>query len=362
MNRIGPADHPTSASVLEILGLTGTVDTEAVDWAVVTPESRHSIWRLKVPDVVAAPRSYVVKSYHHQSDRYFDHRFRREERILDLAGRYAPGLAPLVHGGAIVEGHSAYLVLEDLGDRPLHVDLDGTDLEGRMRRLRQSVDLLARFHRLTDEYSGIFRAICQNSILDRVNSRTLAKRFEIAIDRLAAGLPNREMATIRAQYRQHVIRPLLSGSPRVIHNSFSPLNLCVLDDGSLRILDMETIAVGPAELDLAELLIYPGPDIGDGEHELKARYDGAVAAGEPDADSGLRLQQAAIVRALDYAGTLSSRRRRFHEEGMADLAGIQDERRVAYLRAALDRARRINLPAALVKYLDVLTSETGGGQ
>ena len=252
-------------------------------------------------------------------------------------------------------------MLEDLGDRPLHVELDGADLDGRMRRLRQGVDLLVRFHRLTDKFSGIFRAICQSSILDRINSGTLLKRFDVAGERLAPDLPGRDPGKIRADFHRHVVRPLLSGPRRVIHNSFSPLNLCVLDDGSLRVLDLETVAIGPAELDLAELLSYPGPDLGDGENELRDRYDRAIAARERGADSGRRLQLAAIVRALDYAGTLSVRRRRFEESGLDDLARVQDERRAEYLRGALGRARRVELPDMLVGYFERLAGKGGDG-
>ena len=362
MTRNGQADHPMTTSVLQILGLTEAVREDEVEWAVVTPESRHSIWRITAPATAPGPRSYVVKSYHRDSDKYFDHRFRREERILDLAGRYAPGLAPSVHGGAIIEGRSAYLVLEDLGDRPLHVDLDGADVGGRMRRLRLAVDLLARFHRLTDEYSVILRAVCQSSILDRINTHTLLKRFDVACDRLASNTSSQDTSGVRDEFHRSVIRPLLRGPRRVIHNSFSPLNICMLEDGSLRVLDMETVAIGPAELDLAELLIYPGPDIGTGEHALIARYYRAMAVGKPDGDSRERLQLAAIVRALDSAGTLSARGIRFREDGLDDLASTQEDRRVRYLREALDRASEIELPTNLVQWLVSLVGEGGDGR
>ncbi len=359
MMRTGQAGYRMTASVLEILGLTEVVREDEVEWSVVTSESRHSIWRFTAPAAAPGSRSYVVKSYHRDSDKYFDHRFRREERILDLAGRYAPGLSPSVHGGAIIEGHSAYLVLEDLGDRPLHVDLDGADVGRRMRQLRLAVDLLARFHRLTDEYSGIFRAVCQSSILDRVNTRTLLSRFDVACERLASNTVSRDRSGVRGEFHRSVIRPLLRGPRRVIHNSFSPLNICMLGDGSLRVLDMETVAIGPAELDLAELLIYPGPDIGTGEHELIDQYRRAISEGRTNADSARRLQMAAIVRALDYAGTLSARGIRFRKAGLDDLASAQDDRGGRYLREALDRARNIELPAKIPRWLAGLAGQSG---
>ncbi len=358
MSFAGPAEHPSPASVLEILGLAGLVDPEEMDWSVVTPESRHSIWRLTLPEREGAAASYVVKSYHEQADEYFDHRFRREERVLDLLGRYAPGLAPRAYGGRIIAGHSACLILEDLGDRPLHHDVDGAGPGARRELLGRSVDLLARFHRVADEFSGIFRAVCRSSILDRVNAATLLRRFDIAVGRLG-GDGGRAPGGIRRAFREDVIRPLLRGPGRVIHNSFSPLNICTVADGSQRIVDMETVSIGPAELDLAELLIYPGRDAGS-QGELVARYFAAMGLGVVTADATRRLRLAAVTRALDYAGTLATRRRRFAQAGLGDLAGAQARRCAEYLGGAGQRARSAGVAGRLVEYIDELIGATGG--
>ncbi|MDP6508516.1 MAG: phosphotransferase [Chloroflexota bacterium] len=357
MSYAGPAEHPSPDSVLEILGMTGIVDPEEMEWSVVTPESRHSIWRLALPERSGNAASYVVKSYHEQADEYFDHRFRREERVLDLLGRYAPGLAPRAYGGRIIAGHSACLILEDLGDRPLHHDLYRSAVE-RRRLLGRSVDLLARFHRVVDEYSGIFRAVCRSSVLDRVNAATLLRRFDIAVGRLG-GEGGRAPGTVRAAFRKEVIRPLLQAPGRVIHNSFSPLNICTVADGSQRIVDMETVSIGPAELDLAELMIYPGGDVGL-QAELTEQYLGEMGIdGElPGGTQGLNL--AAVTRALDYAGTLATRRQRFAQAGLADLGLAQERRCGEYLRAARDGARAAGVSAGLNEYIDDLLAATGG--
>ena len=43
------------------------------------------------------PASRIVKVYRPDVDRYYHHRWRREERALDLLSRQAPGLAPRPH-------------------------------------------------------------------------------------------------------------------------------------------------------------------------------------------------------------------------------------------------------------------------
>jgi hypothetical protein len=358
MSYAGPAEHPSPGSVLEILGLTGIVDPEEMEWSVVTPESRHSIWRLALPERDGNAASYVVKSYHEQADEYFDHRFRREERVLDLLGRYAPGLAPRAYGGRIIAGHSACLILEDLGDRPLHHDLDGAAAGVRRELLRRSIDLLARFHRVADEYSGIFRAVCRSSVLDRVNTATLLRRFDIAVGRLSED-GGRAPGTVRAAFREEVIRPLLQAPGRVIHNSFSPLNICTVADGSQRIVDMETVSIGPAELDLAELLVYPGDGDSGSRDELVAAYFAAMGDGAVVADAAGRLHLAAVTRALDYAGTLATRRQRFAQAGLEDLALAQERRCGEYLVGARDGARAAGVSAVLNEYMGELLAATG---
>ena len=359
MSILNPNCHPRTAPILDILGLTGIVDVRHCTWTMVTPEARHSIWRLGVPDGLPGPSSYIVKLYLESSDAYFAHRFRREERILDLFGRYASDLVPRVYGGIFIKDQSAHLILEDLGDRPLHIDLYEAPHSERRRLLSQAVDLLITFHQLADKYSGIFRAICHSAILDRINTETLLSRFAIAQERLSLRMPDGKAREIRSAMREFVIRPLLNGPSRPIHNSFSPLNLCVVADGSLRVIDMETIAIGPAELDLAELMIYPGQDIRDVENELRVQYLRGMDQEEKDRDLEYRIELAAIVRAIDYAGTLSTRSKQFRNAGLEELAGFQNQRRAGYLANAFERARNLPLPPLLTDLLAQLDNKYG---
>ena len=340
----GPSEHPSVQPVLTILGLDALVQPDLVTWEVVTPESRHGIWRLRIAGDTPGPSSYVVKCYHHLSDRFFDHRFRREERTLNLLGRIAPGVAPMLHGGAITERHSAVIVMEDLGDLSLHLELEGCDTGAKRRLLGQAIDLLVAFHRATDEHSRLFRALIYSSDLDRINAGTMLRRFNIGLARCAgsdaSGLPK---STIDSFERQ-VVRPLLSSPRRVIHNSFSPLNICCTPRTGLKLVDMETLSIGPREFDLAELLSYPGANLGRSEGSQVARYTAAMEMSSEQArDFRLRLDLAAVARSVDYAGTLSRRYQRFESAGIRDLAISQLVRRQRYLEGAARRAARAGL-------------------
>ena len=350
---------PRTASIVDILGLTNIVNIRRCSWTMVTPEARHSIWRLNIPDSLPAPSSYIVKSYHQKSDDYFAHRFRREERILDLFNRYGSDLVPVVYGGIFVRDQSAHLVLEDLGDHPLHIELREATHSQRRHLLSQAVDLLIRFHRLADRYSPIFRAICHSAILDRINTETLVSKFAVAQERLSLPMPINRARDIRSAMRKFVIRPLLNGPSRPIHNSFSPLNLCAAADGSLRVIDMETISIGPAALDLAELLIYPGQYICNVENELKRQYLSGMDREEGGRDLEYRIELAAIARAIDYAGTLSNRSKRFQDAGLEELSGFQKQRRAGYLADAFQRAQKIPLPTLLTDFLEQLINKFG---
>lgn len=350
---------PNTAPILDILGLTNIVNTRRCSWTMVTPEARHSIWRLNIADNLSTPSSYIVKSYHQESDDYFAHRFRREERILDLFGRYGSDLVPIVYGGIFVRDQSAHLILEDLGDHPLHIELHEASRSQRRHLLSQAVDLLIRFHRLADRYSPIIRAICRGAILDRINTETLVRKFAVAQERLGLPMPINRAREIRSAMREFVIRPLLNGPSRPIHNSFSPLNLCAAADGSLRVIDMETISIGPAALDLAELLIYPGQYICDVETELRQQYSSGMDREAGAGDLEYRVELAAIARAIDYAGTLSSRSKRFQDAGLEELSGFQNHRRASYLVDAFQRAQKIPLPTLLTEFIEQLNNQFG---
>ena len=315
---------PATVAVLTVLGLESIVDADAVTWNLVTPESRHGIWRLGLPSEIPGPKSYVVKCYRRANDRFFDHRFRREERALDLLGRHVPGITPTLLGGSITEGHSAFLVIEDLGDSTLHVELENSPVASRKALMLRTMDALTALHREMDRHSGLFRALCYSSNLDRVNSTTMMERFEIAVGRCAVSndvLPVLRRET-KARFRKEVVSPLLKSRRRVIHNSFSPMNICVDGGGHTRIVDLETLSVGPAEIDVAELISYPGVDLGSDENTLIERYTNHVFGDFDHAGFRDRIQLAAVARCTDYVGTLTIRQSRFRKEGQADLARV----------------------------------------
>ncbi len=351
-----PSRRPFTPGVLSILGLESVVDLEAVRWELVTPESRHRVWRLRLPDGTPGPKSYVVKHYHHTTDRYFDHRFRREERALSLLGSLAPGLVPTVHGGSITEGQGAFLVLEDLGDMTLHVELEASPSEARRRLMIQATDSLVALHRETDLHAPIFRALCYSTNLDRISSNTMMARFKIALNRCSnpdAKLPF-SAAERNAEFHREIVAPLLKSRRRVIHGSYSPLNLCVTDAGQTTIVDLETLSTGPAEMDLAELLSYPLVSFGQDEDSFVDRYANSLDRVEPNPEFRMRVHLAAVARCIDYAGTLTLRQARFEREGHHELALVQLHRRNLYVQEAVKRAAEAGLSGKLTRLLHSL--------
>ena len=357
-----PSRRPFTPGVLSILGLEAAVDLEAVRWELVTPESRHRIWRMRLPDDAPGPKSYVVKYYHHATDRYFDHRFRREERALDLLGCFSPGLVPILHGGSITEGQGAFLVLEDLGDTTLHVELEASPPEARGRLMLQATDSLVALHRETDHHASIFRALCYSTNLDRITSSTMMARFRIALDRCAIpnGEPSLSASERNAEFHREIVAPLLKSRRRVIHGSFSPLNLSVSDAGRTTIVDFETLSTGPAEMDIAELLSYPLVNLGRDEESFIVRYANSLERVDPTPELRMRVHLAAVARCIDYAGTLTLRQMRFEQEGHHELALVQLHRRNLYVHEALKRAAEAGLSSKLTRLLHSLVRSPTG--
>lgn len=357
----GIARRPFTPGILAILGLETVVDLEHVEWQLVTPESRHGLWRLRLPRDTPGPKSYVVKHYHHAADQYFDHRFRREERALNLLGRLAPGLVPTIHGGSITEGHSAFLVLEDLGDTTLHVELEASPSEARGRLMFSAIDSLAALHRQTDLHSSTFRALCYSSNLDRITAGTMMARFAIALKRCFPSsdeLPF-SAAERNSQFHDEIVVPLLKARRRVIHGSYSPLNLCVSETGRTTIVDFETLSTGPAEMDLSEILSYPMVNLGREEDSFIDRYARLAGRVDPNPDFRRRVHLAAVARCIDYAGTLALRRARFAREGRHELAAVQRHRRNLYVEEAVRRAVEAGLSGSLIKLIDSLLPPPG---
>ena len=80
--------HPDLRDAITF-GLQSNVEKVSQEWESLSTDSRHQIWRVR-----AEPEAIIVKAYLPDVDRYYAHRWRREERALDLLNRHAPGLAP----------------------------------------------------------------------------------------------------------------------------------------------------------------------------------------------------------------------------------------------------------------------------
>ena len=349
-------NHPFTLNALPILGLESIVDIGSIQWESVTPESRHAIWRLKLPGDTPGPTSYIIKHYQHTKDQYFDHRFRREERTLHILGRLLPNLVPTIYGGSIVEGHSAFLVLEDLGNQTLHSELENAPAETRRDLIMEAIQSLIAFHHETDVHAPAFRNLCYSTNLDRITSNTMVSRFNVAIDRclnMTQGVSSSKKEWNTAFYRD-IVTPLLTSRRRVIHGSYSPLNICINPKGETKLIDFETLSTGPAELDLAELLSYPMVNLAQEETSFLDQYAHEAYRGKVDANFRTRIQLAAVARCIDYAGTLTLRKSRFERDGLHQLVQSQLHRRNLYLYQAVRRAAEAKVSDTLTKLLESL--------
>ena len=77
-------------------------------------DGRHRLWLVE-----SQPHPVVVKGYLPGVDIYYAHRWRREERALDLLHRYAPGLAPQPLAAANAPGRWAALAMQHVGSDSL---------------------------------------------------------------------------------------------------------------------------------------------------------------------------------------------------------------------------------------------------
>lgn len=312
-------------------------------WTRAAKEARHALWRVQCGGTTS-----IVKVYQRRDDVYFQHRWRREERALDLAARYAAGLAPRVQGALLVPDAWAVLVLEDLGATALTERLAGATDAERRQLLDLALEALHTFRALVRRHSGLFRALANQSDLDRLTRGTIRRRYAIALARLRQPTvrpsptdrphsiaPNAPWQIIDAD----LITPLVQAPRRVIHNGFSPLNL-IESGGRMRVLDWETLAIAAPQFDLADLLTFPAWDLDPAALGVIARaantHDGAAA------DVGETVfWLAAAERALTYAATLGARAAHATAAGQAQVDVTSANRRAAYLatfRLALERA------------------------
>ena len=303
----------------------GLSDSSA-PWRPMATDGRHRMWL-----VDAQPLPVVVKGYLPNIDVYYAHRWRREERALDLLHRYAPGLAPQPLAAAHAPGQWAALTMQHVGDRSLADSLP-TESEGdRSQALHAALDAYHRFQEVTGHLGPMFRALAFQSDLDRITRRTLERRYAAAFIRLhdptaapaPTASPRRTAPDAPWDLVEALIKPLLSSPRRVIHNGFSPLNL-IWNADRLVVIDWETLAVAPPEIDFADLLTFPDWDTPD----RMAHRSAALIA-----DQHLRLDTfwaAAAERSLTYAATAHVRSRRLRTANR-DLADTYEQRLPRYL-------------------------------
>jgi len=333
----------------------------------VDSESRNPIYRVTLSE--GGPfgsRSIIAKTYLIERDRFFDHRFRREERILSLLDRWDAQAVPAIYGGCLAEGRYAILLLEDLGDMSLEKRLlMTTDQEEKMALLRQAVDCLVGFQRVTStkEHFVAFYRTCYSIDLDRLTMATYLERLAVALRRILAAqalidrpseagmapdtLPPldtlvdyREWRHLRRGYATEVARVLIQPPKYIVHNSFSPLNLMLHQD-RLKIIDFETMALGPLQIDLAELLKYPACDLPPDVVGELINYYLDCSGLDSDAESQDRFMRvfdcANLSRGLDYTGTVSWRYLNQLKAGNIEKAQEYLRRRLRYL----DDLRRV---------------------
>ena len=321
---------------------------EPTGWRRLSEEARHDLWR-----VSCGKQPMVVKVYRQQVDRYFHHRWRREERALDLVARHAPGLAPRPHGALLVPGAWAALAMDDLEAPSLADRLPQAKEAVRAELLELALAALRRFREVTGRFAGMFRALAYQSDLDRITRATLQRRYAIAIARLrdpqADPAPDADPSKLapEAAWRAidaGLIRPLLRGPRRVIHNGFSPLNL-IDRGGRMAVVDWETIGVAVPEFDLADLLTFPAWRLAPEDMEARAAA-AAGRPGDPARASPQRFWAAAAERSLTYAATSYAREARYAAGGRPELATGYAQRRAAYLATFAAALLRADLPAA----------------
>ncbi|MDE2991253.1 MAG: aminoglycoside phosphotransferase family protein [Chloroflexota bacterium] len=315
-------------------------------WHSVAADARHEIWRLR-----AGAASLIVKVYRPAADRYYHHRWRREERALDLLSRQAPGLVPRPHGALLAPDAFAAVAMEDLGAESLAERLETADAAERAGLLERAVETLAAFRDVASRHQGMLRALAYQSDLDRITRDTLRRRLAIAVARLgnpstapepdsapralAPDLPWRDLEA-------GIVRPLVRARRRVVHNGFSPLNLLPRSDGRLAVIDWETLAVAAPALDAADLLTFPSLALSPDDVE-----DLATRLADKSGDDGSMavFWAAAAERSLTYAATAAVRQGRRQAASASDRASTYAARNRWYLRVFDDAIERLDLDA-----------------
>ncbi len=286
--------------------ITAGLGSAPAPWRPMATDGRHRLWVVETQ-----PHPVVVKGYLPGIDVYYAHRWRREERALDLLHRYAPGLAPQPLAAAHAPGQWAALAMQHVGHRSLADSLSTTSESEKARSLRTALEAYRRFQAITQPFGPMLRALAYQSDLDRITRRTLERRYASAFVRLPdptaspapTASPQRTAPAAPWDLVDTLIKPLLNSPRRIVHNGFSPLNL-IWNNDRLVVIDWETLAVAPPEIDFADLLTFPGW----GSPDRAAQMSATVVA-----DHRLRLDTfwaAAAERSLTYAATAHVRSHR----------------------------------------------------
>lgn len=323
--------------------LAATSAPTSWDWKRVAADSRHEIWQIS-----AGNYSLIVKVYRPKADRYYQHRWRREERSLDLLERAAPGLAPRLHAAVLAPGAFAAVAMENLGIESLATRLERVSSSERSQWLQRAVSVLADFRQAAARQQGILRALAFQSDLDRITRNTVERRLAIAIvrlrdptqtiepdaspRRLGLGLPWQDLDT-------GIVTPLIQSPRRIVHNGFSPLNLIARPDARLSVIDWETLAVAAPSVDTADLLTFPGFRL---EPEAVDEHARGTALNGRGTDEGHNFWAAAAERSLTYAATAAVREKRASKFATPDYPA----RRRWYLRMFGNALERLSLDSA----------------
>lgn len=319
--------------------------------------SRNPVYRLSGEQNIW---SFIAKFYLPGADPFYDSRFRREEKVLTLLNKWYSEHVPRIHGGIITQTYGVILQ-ENMGDASLDDLLRRAATPDVAYHMAETaVDLLVGFHSVCMEHFDIFNRTIRSVDLDRLTMRTLVRRACIALGRLAlmgrfrtstfSSSDIRDLSSSTVErlgmelvgreffriYHQEIIHPLMKAPRQIIHNSFSPFHLVF--DARFTIIDFETMSLGPAQVDLAELLGAPTMVFSKEEKlQLAKRYYEQLrlkgrAAEESWETFHANLERALISRSLDYLGTTAIRYVRQMQANSSEAAQINYDAARHYLK------------------------------
>lgn len=210
------------------------------------------------------------------------------ERILPALDLDAPRFFGVLHP----EGTGERLVLERVAGAPLH-------LEGGLEAWRAAAGWLGRFHgrglAVRGGAAASGRALAQDPAL---HGRWLSR----ALRRLPVAAGNREVEALRVAARAS-IRCLAACPATLVHGEFYPSNVIASrtpEGWRVRVLDWESIGIGPAALDVVALVTGEWSAA-----ELSTLID-AYTAAAPEGLLGdapeAALASARLVNALQWLG------------------------------------------------------------